>query len=115
GGQRPPGRRRAETGRQVTAPLTACGLATTANPIPDEIMFNFALKARPYFGALVLMAALLTAGGIYSVTRMPSGVYPEITFPRIAVVARKPGLDLRHMELQVTVPLEQAVSPVIRA
>src|SRR5438552_7239718 len=76
-------------------------------------MFNLASKARPYFGALVVLAALLAAGGIYSVTRMPSGVYPEITFPRIAVVARKPGLDLRGMELQVTVPLEQAVGTVL--
>jgi multidrug efflux pump subunit AcrB len=76
-------------------------------------MFNLAAVARPYFGAIVLSAALLTVGGIYSATRMPSGVYPEITFPRIAVVAKKPGLDLRSMELQVTVPLEQAVSTVL--
>src|SRR5438067_1546308 len=76
-------------------------------------MFNLASKARPYFGAVVLTTALLTAGGIWSATRMPSGVYPEVTFPRIAVVARKPGLDLRGMELQVTVPLEQAVSTVV--
>src|SRR5205823_5832408 len=76
-------------------------------------MLNLASKARPYFGAVVLTAALLTAGGIYSATRMPCGVYPEITFPRIAVVAKKPGLDLRSMELQVTVPLEQAVSTVL--
>src|SRR5438034_946356 len=76
-------------------------------------MFNLASKARPYLGALVLTTALLTAGGIFSVTRMASGVYPEITFPRIAVVAKKPGLDLNTMELQVTVPLEQAVNSVI--
>src|SRR5436309_10055620 len=76
-------------------------------------MFNLASKARPYLGALILTTALLAAGGIYSATRMPSGVYPEITFPRIAVVARKPGLDLRSMELQVTQPLEQAVSTVV--
>src|SRR5258708_4523774 len=76
-------------------------------------MFNLAAKSPPYFGALVLSTTLLTAGGIYSATRMASGVYPEITFPRIAVVARKPGMDLRNMELQVTVPLEQAVSTVI--
>src|SRR5262249_44868437 len=76
-------------------------------------MFNLASKARPYFGALVLLTALLTAGGLYSVTRMPSGVYPEITFRRIAVVAKKPGLDLRSTELQVTIPLEQAVSTVL--
>src|ERR1700722_12200015 len=76
-------------------------------------MFNLASKTRNYFGALVLSAALLTIGGIYSATRMASGVYPEITFPRIAVVARKPGMDLRNMELEVAVPLEQAVSTVI--
>jgi multidrug efflux pump subunit AcrB len=76
-------------------------------------MFNLAAKARPYFGAVVLTTALLTAGGIYSYTRMPSSVYPEVTFPRIAVVARMPGLDVRTMEVKVTQPLEQAVSTVI--
>src|SRR5262249_40034767 len=76
-------------------------------------MFNLASKARPYFGALVLLTALLTAGGLYSVTRMPSGVYPEITFRRIAVVAKKPGRDRRSRELQITTPLEQAVSTVL--
>src|SRR5262249_12429915 len=76
-------------------------------------MFNIAAKARPYFGAVVLTTALLTAGGVYSYTRMPSSVYPEVTFPRIAVVARMPGLDVRTMEVKVTQPLEQAVSTVI--
>jgi CzcA family heavy metal efflux pump len=76
-------------------------------------MFNLASKARPFFGAVVLTAGLLTGGGIYSVTRMPSGVYPEVTFPRVAVVAKKPGLDLVSMELQVTRPLEMAASSVL--
>jgi multidrug efflux pump subunit AcrB len=76
-------------------------------------MFNLASKARPYFGAVVLAAALLTAGGIYSVLQMPSGVYPEVTFSRVAVVGKKPGLDLVSMEVQVTRPLEQAASSVL--
>src|SRR5216684_9164862 len=76
-------------------------------------MFNIAAMARPYFGAVVMTTALLTAAGVYSATRMPSGVYPEVTFPRIAVVAKKPGLDLVNMEIQVTRPLEEAVSTVI--
>src|SRR5947209_5222744 len=76
-------------------------------------MFNLASKARPYFGAVVLTAGLLTAGGIYSAVQMPSGVYPEVTFPRIAVVAKRPGLDLITMELQVTRPLEMAASSVL--
>src|SRR5262249_52277516 len=69
--------------------------------------------ARPYFWPVVLSAALLTAGGVYSAFRMPSGVYPEVTFARIAVVAKLPGLDVRSMELQVTQPLEREVSGVL--
>jgi multidrug efflux pump subunit AcrB len=76
-------------------------------------MLNLATKARPYFGAVVLSCALLTAGGIYSATRMPSGVYPEVTFPRIAVVARMRDYDVTRMEVKVTRPLEEAVSSVI--
>jgi multidrug efflux pump subunit AcrB len=74
---------------------------------------TFASRIRPYFGAVVLTVALLTAGGIYSYTRMPSGVYPEVTFPRIAVVAKVPTLSVANMDVQVTQPLEQAVSSVI--
>jgi multidrug efflux pump subunit AcrB len=76
-------------------------------------MFNLASKARPFFGAVVLSCALLAAGGIYSATRMPSSVYPEVTFPRIAVVAKVPDRDVTSMEVQVTRPLEEAVSSVI--
>jgi multidrug efflux pump subunit AcrB len=76
-------------------------------------MLNLASRARPYLGAVVLTAGLLTAGGIYSYTRMPSGVYPEVTFARIAVVARVPALPVANMDVQVTQPLEQAVSSVI--
>jgi multidrug efflux pump subunit AcrB len=76
-------------------------------------MFNLASRVRPYFGAVVLTVGLLTAGGIYSATQMPSGVYPEVTFPRIAVVAKVPALPVANMDVQVTQPLEQAVSTVI--
>src|SRR5205807_6401385 len=75
--------------------------------------WNLATRARPYFGAVVLTCALLTAGGVYSATRMPSGVYPEVTFPRIAVVARVPDWDITKMEVKVTRPLEEAVSTVL--
>ncbi len=74
---------------------------------------NLATKARPYFGAVVLTCALLTAGGIYSALRMPSAVYPEVTFPRITVVARVPDWDVTKMEVKVTRPLEDAISSVI--
>jgi multidrug efflux pump subunit AcrB len=74
---------------------------------------NLATKARPYFGAVVITCALLTAGGVYSALRMPSGVYPEVTFPRIAVVAKVPDFDITKMEVKVTRPLEEALSTVL--
>jgi multidrug efflux pump subunit AcrB len=76
-------------------------------------MINLATKARPYIGSVILTCALLTAGGVYSATRMPSGVYPEVTFPRVAVVARVPDWDVTQMEVNVTRPLEDAVSGVL--
>src|SRR3954447_11786732 len=76
-------------------------------------MHNLGSRIRPYFRAVVLCTALLTAGGIYSATRMPSSVYPEVQFPRIAVVAKAPDRDVTNMEVKVTRPLEEAVSGVI--
>jgi multidrug efflux pump subunit AcrB len=76
-------------------------------------MFNLASRARPYLGAVVLTALLLTFGGIYSAWRMPSSVYPEVTFSRIAVVAKLPDADVTTMEVKVTRPLEEAVSTVV--
>jgi multidrug efflux pump subunit AcrB len=76
-------------------------------------VFNLASYARHYFGAILLSALLLTLGGIYSATRMPSAIYPEVTFSRISVIARKPGLDVPNMQVKVTIPLEEAISTVI--
>jgi multidrug efflux pump subunit AcrB len=76
-------------------------------------MLSLASKSRPFLGAVVLSVGLLTAGGIYSAWRMPSSVYPEVTFPRIAVVAKAPDRDVVNMEVKVTRPLEAAVSSVI--
>jgi multidrug efflux pump subunit AcrB len=76
-------------------------------------VFNLASFTRPYFGAVLLSAILLTAGGVWSAMHMASGVYPEVSFPRIAIVARKPGLDVATMEAQVTLPLEEAASGVL--
>src|SRR4051812_3175230 len=76
-------------------------------------MIGIASKARPFFGAVVLTCILLIAGGIYSATRMPSSVYPEVTFPRVAVVAKVPDRDVQNMEATVTRKLEEALGGVI--
>jgi multidrug efflux pump subunit AcrB len=76
-------------------------------------MLNLASRVRPFFGAVVLTVILLAVGGIYSATLMPTGVYPEVTFPRIAVVAKVPSMAVANMDVQVTQPLERELSTVI--
>ena len=40
---------------------------------------------------------------------MPSGIYPEVAFPRIVVIAQTPGLAVKDVEIAVTRPIEEAV------
>ncbi len=64
--------------------------------------------------ALVWLAAVgLAATGAVIATRLPSGIYPEIEFPRIVVVAR--GGDTPPAVTQVTLarPLETALATVL--
>ena len=70
---------------------------------------NLVARARPYFGLIVLTTGLLTAFGIVSMLRMPSGIYPEVAFPRIVVIAQTPGLAVKDVEVAVTRPIEEAV------
>ncbi|MEX2185172.1 MAG: efflux RND transporter permease subunit [Pirellulales bacterium] len=74
---------------------------------------NLVGAARPYFGAIVLTVIFLAAAGVYSLLGMPSGIYPEVAFPQIAVIATAPGLAVKTTEVSVTRPLEEAVSVVL--
>ena len=74
---------------------------------------NLVALAKPYFGLIVLTTGLLTAFGVVSMLRMPSGIYPEVAFPRIVVVAQSPGLAVKDVEVAVTRPIEEGVSIVL--
>src|ERR1700736_2196937 len=74
---------------------------------------NLVAPARPYFGLIVLTTILLTVLGLVSMRAMPSGIYPEVAFPRIIVIAQSPGLAVKDVEVAVTRPIEEAVSIVL--
>jgi len=63
--------------------------------------------------AIVLGVILLTGAGIYSMTTLPSNIYPEVEFPRIQMVAHAGFLAPRMMQLAVTRPLEEAARSVL--
>ncbi len=75
--------------------------------------FNLVAWARPYFGLIALTTALLSALGVYYMTRMPSNIYPEAAFPRVVIIAQSPGLAVKDVEIAVTRPIEEAASIVL--
>ncbi len=74
---------------------------------------NLLSIARPYFGLIVVVTIMLTAAGVYSMLHMPSGIYPEVAFPRIVIIVETPGLAVKDVEVGVTRPIEEAVNVVL--
>jgi multidrug efflux pump subunit AcrB len=63
--------------------------------------------------SLVWIAVLgLAATGAVSIFQLPSGIYPEMQFPRVVVVAKAGQLSPELVETQMTRPLEQALAIV---
>lgn len=76
-------------------------------------------EKKSLFGVLaqqrrfVYMATVvLSAGGIWAATRLPSAIYPELTFSRITVVAEGSALGARQVLFSITRPIEEAISIV---
>jgi CzcA family heavy metal efflux pump len=74
---------------------------------------NLVALARPYFGLIVLATLLLAVFGFISMLRMPSGIYPEVAFPRITLIAQTPGLAVKSVEVAVTRPIEEVVGTAL--
>jgi len=71
----------------------------------------FAILTRHRTFVITLGAVLLIAG-VVSLTRLGSGIYPEVEFPRIVVVARTGDLTPTLMQAEIVRPLEAALASV---
>ncbi|HTS70704.1 MAG TPA: efflux RND transporter permease subunit, partial [Terriglobia bacterium] len=65
--------------------------------------------------AVYLLTAALFIAGLVSAFRLPSNVYPELSFPRIVIVAHSGDLSPQNMLLNVTRPLEETAKTVLGA
>ncbi len=59
--------------------------------------------------ALVALTLLLAAGGVVAVARLPSSIFPSVTFPIVKVIADVGELPAAHVMPAVTRPLEEAI------
>ena len=65
--------------------------------------------ARERRAAIFLFFLLLAAGGVFAALRLPSSIFPSVTFPVIKVIADVGEEPAAHMMTTVTRPLEEAV------
>lgn len=59
-----------------------------------------------------LVITLLSVAGAWAALRLPSAIYPELTFPRVAIVATGSSLGARQVVFAITRPIEEAISIV---
>jgi len=59
--------------------------------------------------ALFLLIVVLCGAGVWTATRLPSAIFPTVTFPRIKVIAEAEEEPAAQMIPAVTRPLEEAV------
>ncbi len=62
--------------------------------------------------AIVFAALMLALIGFYLIFQIPEGVFPDATFPRIAVMVDYGLAPLNQMEMEITRPIEEAVMMV---
>ncbi|HEX7663820.1 MAG TPA: efflux RND transporter permease subunit, partial [Polyangiaceae bacterium] len=67
--------------------------------------------ARPY--TFVVMAMLIVLGGVFSITKMPTDIFPEIDIPVVAVVWQYNGLAAEEMEQRITGNYERAITTTV--
>ncbi len=70
-------------------------------------------RIRKRAAATWFATAVLVALGVASALSMPSGIYPEVEFPRIVVVARAGGAPADVFLATATRPLEQSLATVL--
>ena len=79
-------------------------------PVGDE------LAEKSYFQTyrkpILLMGVLLLAVGLFAYSRMQTALFPEVTFPKITLIADAGQQPIDRMMITVTKPLEAAVKRV---
>ncbi|SHM55526.1 efflux RND transporter permease subunit [Mucilaginibacter sp. OK098] len=74
----------------------------------DKVENFFIFYRKP----LMMVLSLILMGGIFSYTKLQTSLFPEITFPKIKVIADAGLQPVNKMMITVTKPLENAIKQV---
>jgi CzcA family heavy metal efflux pump len=72
-------------------------------------MYDFSIR---HSRAVLFVLAVIMLAGVYSASQMPVSLFPNVTFPRISIIADNGEEPAERMMVEVTKPLEDAVNSV---
>ena len=73
---------------------------------------NVAAWAQRHVRSILFFLIALGLGGVLSIGSMPVGLFPPTTFPRVVVSVEAGDRPADRMEIEVTVPVEEALRSV---
>src|SRR5260221_4288642 len=65
-----------------------------------------------YKNPLTVMLAIILMGGVFAYSKLQTSLFPEITFPKIKVIADAGLQPVNKMMVTVTKPLENAIKQI---
>ncbi|RYE05193.1 MAG: efflux RND transporter permease subunit, partial [Rickettsiaceae bacterium] len=92
----------------MSAPTTTPAAAPAPPPAAPAETSYFQTYRKP----VLLIGLLLLAAGLFAYSRMQTALFPEVTFPKITLIADAGQQPIDRMMLTVTKPLEAAVKRV---
>ncbi|MEO8400089.1 MAG: efflux RND transporter permease subunit, partial [Ignavibacteriaceae bacterium] len=72
-------------------------------------MNNFYTKFK---SPILVILVITLLGGVFSLSKIQSGLFPDITFPKVKIIADNGQQPVDKMMVTVTVPLENAIKKV---
>jgi len=92
----------------MSAPTTTPAAAPAPPPAAPAETSYFQTYRKP----VLLIGLLLLAAGLFAYSQMQTALFPEVTFPKITLIADAGQQPIDRMMLTVTKPLEAAVKRV---
>jgi len=68
-----------------------------------DLLIQFALRQRLF---VLLMVALLAAGGYMAFRELPIDAFPDVSSPQVKIVIKAPGMTPEEVEARITAPVE---------
>ena len=79
------------------------------NDAPDSTTGSFAIRHRL---AIIFITLAVCLGGVFSIFKMPSSVFPETEFPRCVILIDNGVMPADEMMATITRPIEEAMKDI---